>query len=250
MTYKEWKRRVAYEMLVILGVMALLTFIFRLWPILLLLLLGIFITAIRLLFLSSQSVKETKPLPALPEPKEEPTERDVQSMAYSIILRRVSELVLQEYPDARWVWENCDAQKRIIAGEDVFILLNHAGGYRRAKVQIVNLRVVGIVYQTMPPVDVPIPESDEDEEESEETPVGEPLPENYELLAFEWVETHLMDLNSRCNEAIGLEQSELILSADELPVQESWPDICRELQRNDLEDVQCIPEGIKINLTQ
>ena len=43
MNNKESKRRIAYDALVILGMLALLTFICRLWPILLLIILGVFI---------------------------------------------------------------------------------------------------------------------------------------------------------------------------------------------------------------
>ena len=42
MTKKEWQRHMAYEALVILGMLALLLFVCRLWPILLLVILGIF----------------------------------------------------------------------------------------------------------------------------------------------------------------------------------------------------------------
>ena len=45
MTNKEKNRQIAYEALVILGMLALLTFICRLWPILLLIILGIFVAA-------------------------------------------------------------------------------------------------------------------------------------------------------------------------------------------------------------
>ena len=74
--------------------------------------------------------------------------------------------------------------------------------------------------------------------------------ENYELLAFEWVEAHSIVLNERCNEAIGRGDTELILSVDELPVRDSWPDVCCELQRSGLSLVECVADGIKINLTQ
>ena len=43
MTKKDWQRHLAYEALVILGVLALLLFVCRLWPILLLAMLGIII---------------------------------------------------------------------------------------------------------------------------------------------------------------------------------------------------------------
>lgn len=57
MTKKEWQRHMAYEALVILGMLALLLFVCRLWPILLLVILGIFAAALRLVFLSSPKVQ-------------------------------------------------------------------------------------------------------------------------------------------------------------------------------------------------
>ena len=61
MTKKEWQRRMAYEALVILGMLALLLFVCRLWPILLLVILGIFAAALRLVFLSSPKVRPIQP---------------------------------------------------------------------------------------------------------------------------------------------------------------------------------------------
>lgn len=249
MNKKDWKRQIAYEVLVILGLLALFTFVCRLWPILLLAILGIFAAAIRLLFLSSKRVEIIEPLPLLPAPVPEPTEQDVMALAYSLILKRVTAIVLAEYPEARWVWEAPNAPRLIELGEDVFILLNRAGGYRRAKVVIRSLKVIGIQYQEAPA------QKDEPAELAEgETPadVAEPKSkpkDNYELIAFEWAESHIFDLNTRCNEAIGQGLTEIILTADELPDHESWSDICRELIRADLDDVECVPEGIKINLS-
>ena len=136
---KDWKRHIAYEVLVILVMLTVLMFICRLWPIIFLLIIGIFITALRLLFLSPKRVEvvEPLPLPALPEPKE-PTEKDVRDIAYSVILRRITELVTASYPEARWVWEAPNTRQLIELGEDVFILLNRAGGFRRAHVVIQN----------------------------------------------------------------------------------------------------------------
>ena len=148
---KDWKRHIAYEVLVILVMLTLLMYLCRLWPIIFLLIIGIFITALRLLFLSPKRVEvvEPLPLPALPEPKE-PTEKDVKDLAYSVILRRITELVTTEYPEARWVWEAANARQLIELGEDVFILLNRAGGFRRAHVVIQNLQVVTIEYNHAP----------------------------------------------------------------------------------------------------
>ena len=246
MNKKDQNRHMAYEALVLLGMLALLTFICRLWPILLLIILGIFAAVIRLLFLSSRKIEVIVPFPLLPEPVKEATEKDVQVLAYSVILRRVTELVLSEYPEARWVWEAPNAEKLIRENQEVFILLNRAGGYRRAKVVIRNLQVVGIDYNPQTEEEEATLEPENNVPDSDE----EPEVQNYELLAFEWADAHIFELNARCNEAIGENLSELILLAEELPVRESWADICRELIRAGLEDVQCVPEGIKINLTQ
>lgn len=242
MNNKDWKRHIAYEVLVILGMLALLTFICRLWPILLLIILGIFVAAIRLLFLSSKRVEVVEPLPLLPAPTPVQTEKDLQALAYSLILKRLTAIVLAEYPDARWVWEAPNAPKLIELGEDVYILLNKAGGYRRAKVVIQNLQVIELQYQEVTVT------NDDTEDETDDTP-ADPPKDNYELIAFEWSESHIFELNARCNDAIGKGLTEIILTADELPVRESWPDVCRELMRADLDDVECVTEGIKINIS-
>lgn len=251
MNNKEKQRHIAYEALIILLMLGLLMFVCRLWPILLLVILGIFVAAIRLLFLSSRQTPVVEPLPIPTAPPQEPTAQDMLSIAYTLILKRVSELVQREYPDARWVWESPQVKELLQNGGELFILLNHAGGYRRAKVLMTNLQVTGLVYQTA------APQTEPKAAEPEAVSAGEPEPDaeepeanNYELLAFEWVEANMMSLNSRCNEAIGLGLEELILYADELPVRESWPDICRELMRNDLESVSCVHDGIRIELAQ
>lgn len=241
---KDWKRHIAFEVLVILVMLTVLMYLCRLWPIIFLLIIGIFITALRLLFLSPKRVEvvEPLPLPALPEPKE-PTEKDVRDIAYSVILRRITELVAASYPEVRWVWEAPNARQLIELGEDVFILLNRAGGFRRAHVVIQNLQVVTIEYNCAPAT--PIEPEDEDTGTN-----NEPVAENFDLVAFEWADAHIIELNKRCNEAIAEGMTEIILTSDELPVKESWPAICKELEKNGLEDVKCIPQGIKINLTQ
>lgn len=240
---KDWKRHIAYEVLVILGMLTLLMFLCRLWPIIFLLILGIFITALRLLFLSPNRVEiiEPLPLPVLPTPQE-PTEQDVETIAYSVILRRITELVAASYPEARWIWEAPNAKELIEKGEDVFILLNRAGGFRRARVVIRNLQVVNIEYNycTAKPI---VPEQDN-------TDADDYKEENFDLVAFEWTDAHIMELNKRCNEAIGEGMTEIILTSEELPVKDSWSAVCKELEKNGIDDVKCISQGIKINLTQ
>lgn len=245
MNKKEFKRHLAYEALVILGVLALLLFICRLWPILLLVILGIFIAVVRLLFLSAKKVEIIEPLPQLAKPAE-PTEKDVEELAYSTIQRRITELVLADYPDARWVWRTPNARENILNGEMVYILLGRAGGYRQAQVLVQNLRVCGLAFQSAPDTAVQdMPDTQEDDEEQ-----APEQPQNFEYLAFEWVDAHAVELNERCNESIAQGFSSLLLDADELPAPESWPDICRELDRNGIENCECAENGIQIHLTQ
>ena len=245
MDNREKQARFVHEALVIMGVLALLCFVCRLWPILLLVILGVLVAAVRMVFLAAKKVETVEPMPApQPQPIPVPTETDVKALAYSVILRRITELIAAEYPEARWVWEAPNAKALFETGTDLFVLLNRAGGYRRAKVNSQNLQVLGIEYETAAGPEYPEPEPEEPElpEEDEK--------ESFQLIAFEWAEAHIFELNTRCNEAIGQNLSELLVYADELPVKDSWEDICDELVRAGLEDVCCVPEGIKINLTQ
>lgn len=253
MNNKDFKRHMAYEALVVLGVLALLMFICRLWPILLLVILGIFIAVLRLLFLSARRVEIIEPL-SLPLPVHEPTEQDVRDMAYGAINRRITDLVTTEYADARWVWKTPNAKANIADGNEVSILLNKAGGYREAIVVVRNLQVCGLTFLSVQDAGADDePEVDETEPETEvpvepKQPQSQPL--NYELIAFEWVDAHAMELNERCNEAIAQGASVLVIGAPELPTAESWSDICRELELGGMEDCRYTDAGITINLAQ
>ena len=254
MNDKNKHRHMAYEAMMVLMQIALLTFIIRLWPILLLMILGIFVAALRLLFLSSKKVEPVKPLEAFPPSAVTPTEPDMEDMAYFVIQRRITQILQEKYPNVRWIWENPGAKEDIIAGNPVYVLLNKAGGYRRGHVVIRNLHVFDISFAdekkeindpVLPPKDAPepappaTPPADDDD-----------IPENYGLIAFQWVEAHVMELNDRCNEAIGEGLTEYLIPASELPVSESWEEICKELIRNDLHGAQCCDEGIIIEFEQ
>lgn len=253
MNDKNFKRHMAYEALVVLGLLALLTYMTRLWPILLLIILGIFIATLRLLFLSCKKVEPVKPTLALPPPSAPPTETDMQSIAYAIIQRRVTQILRDRFPEVRWIWENPKAKEDIMIGNPVYVLLNRAGGYRRGRVVIQNLMVMGVVFEEEKPKadppapnpgpapgPTPPPEKDDEEE----------APENFGLIAFQWVEAHVMELNDRCNEAIAEGLSEYLIPADDLPVTESWEEICNELVRNDFHDARCCDDGIIIYFEQ
>ena len=245
---KDFVRRMTHEALIILGVLAFFTFMFRLWPLLILVIFCILLGAVRLMFLKAKASTAQQAEEVKEEPSRAPNEKDVRDLAYSVILTRISELVSSEYPTAKWVWEKPNARKLIENGEEVCIILSGAGGYRRAKIKIQNLQVVGLEYLAAKLPEKPEVIEEVDEEAIDEA--SEPTPVNYELLAFEWAEAHVIELNDRCNEAIGQGKTELILMSEELPTRESWENICTELKRAGLEDVEVITDGIKINLQQ
>ncbi len=253
---KEFKRHIAYEVLVLLGLLALLLYITRLWPILLLVILGIFIATLRLLFLSCKTVEPTDPLLALPEATDLPVpkEHDVQMMGYWVIQNRITQILYRQFPNARWVWENPRAREDILQGERVFILLNQAGGYRRGEVVIRNLQVMDIVFDEIAEPSQSVGTQPKENKKAQPEHKKEPdppdeeeeIPEDFGLMAFEWVNAHVMDLNEQVNEAIASLKSSILISSQELPVEESWPDICRELERNDLFGASCQDDGILI----
>lgn len=244
MNQKEKKGRTAADILILLGMLALLSAICRLWPILLLMILGIFVAALWVLCNRPEKVEVLTPvLPLLPEPKHSPTIKDLEQTAYSVMQARITELVAQDYPEARWAWETPDAMQEIMTGGEVFILLNRAGGYRRAGILYRNLQAVGLDYYPDRNTEPAPPRL-----EREDAFDGEPMENNYELLAFEWSEAHLLELNERCNEAIGQGRKELLIPLEELPSPESWADICRELERAGLEKVKTVTDGILIIL--
>ena len=184
----------------------------------------------------------------LPGPVVEPTEEQVINMAYEVIQKRITEKVCAEYHDARWVWETPNAKQKIKCEEDVFILLNRAGGYHKAKVLIQNLQVVAIEFVT-----AKVTEEVPDEEPQPTTmPVEkeEPVKENFELIAFEWVQANILSINAKCNEAIGEQSDYMVIECEDLPQEGSWENICDELINAGFEQVERISDGIKINLKQ
>ena len=116
---KMQKRR---DILTILGMLVLLTFILRMWPILLLMLIGVFFYAMWLLFHMGEKPKQTETTPrlALPAPS---SEESVLNMAFSVLQRRITEQVLFRYSNARWVWGVADARERFARGGELSILL-------------------------------------------------------------------------------------------------------------------------------
>lgn len=161
--------------------------------------------------------------------------------AFSELTEQVGELVRADYPECRWIWETPEAMQEIMLGGEVYILLNRAGGYRRAKVIYRNLNAVALDYRLEKEA---FPEGPPEPELFS----GEPLEDNYELLAFQWTEAHIPELSGRCSDAALQGKNELLIPFDELPAPESWQDICRELARNRLAGAKVVTDGILILL--
>lgn len=235
---QETKRSPLLDSLKIVGLAIMACFVCRFWPMVIFLV----IYELAVIVCTLVKTRKAKPvqlapvIPAEPIPAPTPTQRDLENLAFSMICRKITELVARDYPNARWVWEFPSAQKLVIEGHEVYILLNRAGGYRRAQVLYQNLQVTGLKYEgiTVAPVEPPAaPEPEENE------------PDNYSLLAFQWVDAHLSDLSSRCDEARKNSLNHLLVSESELPVAQSWQDICMELTRAGYR-TQVLAEGIKI----
>lgn len=264
MSKKEWQRHMAYEALVILGMLALLLFVCRLWPILLLVILGIFAAALRLVFLSSPKIQPIRPEQSAsvsPEPQQAVTNRETVDMedaqSFGELQTQITRWVRQEYPEARWVWKYPDAKARFQRGEDVAILLNRAGGYREAVIHLQGKRLFEIQYLCAPVKNPRLEQPEEPASPQEEQPTMEEAasqpepsqPEDYSLTAFEWVESHLEELNTLCNECIAQKQDFLLLTGGDLPEPAAWPALCQELLRNGL-SCHMEEEGVRIQIAR
>ena len=261
MTKKEWQRHMAYEALVILGMLALLLFVCRLWPILLLVILGIFAAALRLVFLSSPKVQPIQPEQPASTAQQAVTNREAENaedaQSFGELQTRITRWVRQEYPEARWVWKYPDAKARFQRGEELAILLNRAGGYREAVIRLQGKRLFEIQYLCAPVENPRLEQPEESASPQEEQPTAEEpksqpeasQPEDYSLAAFEWVEAHLEELNTLCNECIAQKQDFLLLTGGDLPEPAAWPALCQELLRNGL-SCHMEEEGVRIQITR
>ena len=249
MDRREKIERILHETLIFLGVLFLLALVFRFWVTISSISIGIVIVVI-CLFITGLNSEGKSPQPLSVTDmlmKKEYTETEIKDYAFSLIQKRITELVLTDYPDAKWIWEKPNARSLIEEGNEVFIILNHAAGFCRAKVNVRGFGIRSLDYMTVQSQEKP-----SETEVCERTDIldAKHSSENYELLAFEWTEAHTIEINRRCNELLGTGGEHLMLTAEELPLREAWPCICRELERSGLSEVFCTDHGIQINFTQ
>lgn len=231
-------KQLVSEILLLLGILTAILFVIRLWPIVILAVVGI-LAAVIVLFCLAIKHRREKSLPKTSQTEEiEPV--SVGNETENNLAQQISKLVQSEHQKAKWVWAQSDTQKRIAAAEDVFILLNGAGGYARAKVLFEDDVAVGLEYVSRV--------KQEDKSGQQKVFETEMPEEDYDSFAAEWLEAHIQDLNEQCNDTLGQGKGEMLLPAEMLPVKAAWVCICRELNQNGQFIAECVADGIKIKL--
>ena len=252
------KRHLIRSLSVILLMMCVFTLVTRLWPILFLMLLAIFCYALWMLIRIQKTPEpEQAAMPA--EPETAPrllTEQEMLSAAFGLLQRRITEQVVAAYPDARWIWSVSNAMERFASGEALEILLNGAGGYRKATVLVQNLQFCGLAFPTQAQQDpsdgndAPVEGSEDAAEDGSEDCDAESV--DYGLLAFEWVSANVTRLIAQSSEAIAGGNGDIHIPESELPHGDSWQEICNELMCNGFASAEPVADGIhaKIKITQ
>ena len=241
----EKKKQLGHDLMAMVLMLAMLVTITRLWPILLLMILGLFGYALwSLTRVEKQPIIITPPqLQALPAPV---TEQEVITVAFGLVQRRVNQQVTAIYPQARWVWSEPGARERFAAGGPLIILLNGAGGYQKALVQVSDLQLYSLTYLKKGAEDN-APSNREPDVSLQEEPEP-PASIDYGLLAFEWVEANMQRLNSLANEAVAGGQTGFRIPSEELPHGDSWQTVCEELVRAGFSAAEAMADGIQVQI--
>jgi len=240
----EKKKQTLSDIMTLIVMLGVLVAIVRLWPILLLLLIGVISYALwALVHVWKQPVQAEPASP--PNPSAPATEQSVLNEAFGLLQRRINEAVAGRYPDARWVWSVSDAFGQFTSGRPLAILLNGAGGYQKATVQVKELQFVGLTYGDSPDTE---PRQDSQPEQPEEDSQEEPEPIDFGLIAFEWVEANLQKLNAQGNEIVAEGKKEFHIPAEELPHGDGWPAVCAELTRCGFSAAIPVAGGIQVKI--
>lgn len=243
----EKKKQLTHDVLSLILALVVLLMMTKLWPILLLVILGLFGYALWMLVRIEKRPTFVPPPPllALPAPV---SEQEVLTKAFGLLQRRITEQITAIYPDAKWVWSAPGARELFAAGGPLIILLNRAGGFQKAVVQVSSLQLFSLIYLPQEPQASSGEEPDaEPEAPSEDKPAEEV---DYGLLAFEWVDANLQRLNVQCNEVIAHADTGFRIPAEELPHGDSWPAVCEELVRSGFTAAQALANGIQVQINQ
>ena len=229
------------DIVISVAILCVFLFMFRLWPLILIALaVGLALVIKNALFPKEVAQEDVQPQQT--PIKVITNDCDEWAVRYELAKQKISELVQEQYPSVQWIWESSNWKGEFQSGADLYIRLNKDGGYKRVKVCMQDWCVCGI--KIIEPVDA----KQNVKADAYSAPKQAPK-DDCERIAFEWVETHLLELNERCNEIIGQGNEELTLLASELPEAKYWEDICQELVKTGLDKVEILSsEGIKIIL--
>ena len=244
----EKKKQCRCDLLTTIALFLGLVFTCRLWPLLLLMMLGVFTYAIWALVENERqrAVPSPPPLLALPAPI---SEQELISNAFGLLPRRITEELTRDFPRAKWVWGQTGARLCFAAGDDLVILLADAEGRRSATVRTNELQFSQLLYHPYQPQPTdPEPDTHTEDPAPEEGDDDDSGSVDFGLLAFEWVDANLQQLNGIANEAVAKGQYEFLLQADELPHGDSWAIICKELVRNGFRTAEAMAEGIRVQI--
>ena len=171
------------------------------------------------------------------------------SNAFGLLQRRITEELTRDFPRAKWVWGQTGARLCFAAGDDLVILLADAEGRRSATVRTNELQFSQLLYHPYQPQPTdPEPDTHTEDPAPEEGDDDDSGSVDFGLLAFEWVDANLQQLNGIANEAVAKGQYEFLLQADELPHGDSWAIICKELVRNGFRTAEAMAEGIRVQI--
>lgn len=242
MTNKDKKIQRTAKCLTAFGVIALLSLAFRLWPVFIL---AVFLSAVagaRYVYLTKkEAIEQADETVREPKEKEKPVTPRKESLQ-DFVTDSINKLMASEYPEEDWIWEYPDPVSRLEKREAVCIILFGSNGFRKAKVVFSGYSATALEFPEET-VEEPI-ESDS----PSQTQSASAVVPDYGLIAFEWADAHITELNGRCNDAIGRGEKELVLDLAELPVRESWDALCEELLRAGVKSVECRENGIAIGL--
>jgi hypothetical protein len=141
---------------------------------------------------------------------------------------------------------------RFAGGQELAILLNSAGGFRKASVQVHNLQFGGLLYETAetPRLKEPAPEPGAGGVPGHSGAAADAETADYALVAFQWADANLLRLNSLCNDAIAEGLMTMLIPARDLPHPHSWPEVCRELARNGFAEALVQADGIGVAIPE
>lgn len=243
MNNKDKKIQRTAKSLALFGAVAILSLAFRLWPVFILAMFLLAVSGIRYACLiKKETAEQSEETVCVHHETEKPEAKRKESLQ-DLMTGSINKLMADRYPGEDWIWEYPDPVGRLKNGKDVCIILFGTGGFREAKVVFLGYSATALEFP---------------EETAEEPAVCDLSPQvrsaaavvtDYGLIAFEWTDAHIMELNGRCNDAIGRGEKELVLEPAELPVRESWKAVCEELLRVGVKSAECREDGIAIGLS-